>query len=438
MSIYGGMFSGVSALAAQSQAFGIISDNISNVNTVGYKDTTARFSTLVTESITNTRYSPGGVLAKPFVNPEKQGLLQGTTSSTDLAIVGEGFFITNENDDPLNDGGDYLLTRAGSFVQDEDGNLRNSAGLFLQGWRTDSNGNIVNATTQDQLSSLETVNLAGFTSVSNPTTEAELAVNLPANAATASTETTNLTVYDSLGVSHLLSINWTKDPVANVWDYSINVTNNAGTTALAVATGSIQFDATNGTIQDIDADGVAGFDGLAAGALAQATVPITAAQFNSGAAASSITINWGTVGQTNGMSQLSRGYEATLLNQNGSSPSTLIAVDVDDEGIVTARFENGDTRPIYKIAIGTVPAATELRTENGNAYTLSSGSGDLLLTEAGLQGAGTIEASALESSTVDLSDEFADLIITQRAYSAATRLVTTGDELLSEIINVKR
>mgnify|MGYP003701432981 CR=1 FL=1 len=432
MSIYGGMFSGVSALAAQSQAFGIISDNIANVNTVGYKASKARFQTLVTESITNSRYSPGGVLARPFVNPEKQGLLQGSTSTTDLAIVGDGFFVVNNNSDPANNGGDYLLTRAGSFVEDEDGNLANNAGFFLQGWRTDSSGNIVNATTKDQLSSLETVNLAGFTSVSNPTTEAQLAVNLPANATTSSTQTTNLTIYDSLGVDHLLTINWTKSAASNIWDYSIDVTNNAGTTTAGVVAGTIEFDPADGTIQDVDGGG------LATGALAQTTVPVTVAQFSSGAAASSITINWGTVGQSNGMSQLSRGYEATLLNQNGSSPSTLIAVDVDNEGIVTARFENGDTRPIYKLAIGTVPAATQLKSENGNAYTLSSGSGDLLLTEAGLQGAGTIEASALESSTVDLSDEFTDLIITQRAYSAATRLITTGDELLDEIIRVKR
>ena len=432
MSIYGGMFSGVSALAAQSQAFGIISDNIANVNTVGYKASKARFQTLVTESITNSRYSPGGVLARPFVNPEKQGLLQGSTSTTDLAIVGDGFFVVNNNSDPANNGGDYLLTRPGSFVEDEDGNLANNAGFFLQGWRTDSSGNIVNATTKDQLSSLETVNLAGFTSVSNPTTEAQLAVNLPANATTSSTQTTNLTIYDSLGVDHLLTINWTKSAASNIWDYSIDVTNNAGTTTAGVVAGTIEFDPADGTIQDVDGGG------LATGALAQTTVPVTVAQFSSGAAASSITINWGTVGQSNGMSQLSRGYEATLLNQNGSSPSTLIAVDVDNEGIVTARFENGDTRPIYKLAIGTVPAATQLKSENGNAYTLSSGSGDLLLTEAGLQGAGTIEASALESSTVDLSDEFTDLIITQRAYSAATRLITTGDELLDEIIRVKR
>ena len=185
MSIYGGMFSGVSALAAQSQAFGIISDNIANVNTIGYKDTTALFQTLVTESSSSSRYSHGGVLARPFVNPEKQGLLQGTTSNTDISLVGDGFFIVNENDDPLTSGGEYLLTRAGSFTEDEEGNLVNAAGFFLQGWRTDSTGTIVNSNTKDQLSSLETVNLAGFTSVSNPSSTANLAVNLPANATTA-------------------------------------------------------------------------------------------------------------------------------------------------------------------------------------------------------------------------------------------------------------
>jgi flagellar hook protein FlgE len=433
MSIYGGMFSGVSALAAQSQAFGIISDNIANVNTIGYKDTTARFQTLVTESSSSSRYSPGGVLARPFVNPEKQGLLQGTTSNTDISLVGDGFFIVNENDDPLTSGGEYLLTRAGSFTEDEEGNLVNAAGFFLQGWRTDSTGTIVNSNTKDQLSSLETVNLAGFTSVSNPSSTANLAVNLPANATTASTQTTILTIFDSLGVEHLMTINWTKNAQANEWAYSLDVTNQAGTTTAAIVAGTIDFDPADGTIEDIDNGGT-----LVDGDTAQTTLPITALAFGSGAAASSIVINWGTVGQTNGMSQLSGSYEATLLNQNGSSPSALTAVEIDNEGVVTARFKNGDTRPIYKIAIGTVPAATELRSENGNAYKLSSRSGDLLLTEAGLQGAGAIESSALEQSTVDLSDEFTDLIITQRAYSAATKLITTGDELLDEIIRVKR
>lgn len=435
MSIYGGMFSGVSALAAQSQAFGIISDNISNVNTIGYKDSKARFQTLVTETATDTRYSPGGVTARPFVNPEKQGLLQSTTSATDLALVGDGFFVVNQQSD---DSGDYLLTRAGSFTEDEDGNLVNAAGYFLQGWATDSSGNIINSSSKDQLSSLETVNLSGYTSVSNPTANANLAVNLPANATTGHTETTNLTIYDSLGVSHLMTLNWTKNATANQWDYTVDLTNNAGTTFAGVTTGSLLFDASDGTIDNFTTGGAAFGAAPANGTAAQDTLTIPAADFNSGAAASTITINWGNVGATNGMSQLSGNYEATLLNQDGSSPSSLEAVSVDSDGLVTARFVNGDTRPIYKLVVGTVPAATELQAQNGNVYTLSSKSGDLLLTEAGFQGAGSIESSALEQSTVDLSDEFTDLIITQRAYSAATRLITTGDDLLNEIINVKR
>jgi flagellar hook protein FlgE len=214
--IYGGLFAGVAAISAQSTAFAAISDNIANVNTVGYKETRVRFQTLVTESASDSQFAPGGVIARPFTNPEKQGQIQGTTSDTDLALIGEGFFVVNQND---GSDGQFLFTRAGSFNQDEDGNLVNTAGYYLQGWRTDTSGNIVNSTTQDLLTSLETVNLTGFSSIANPTSRLNVAANLPAASATGTTATTNLTIFDSLGTDHLLTINWTKSAVANTWTY---------------------------------------------------------------------------------------------------------------------------------------------------------------------------------------------------------------------------
>jgi len=430
MSIYGGMFAGVSAVAAQATNFGIIADNIANVNTVGYKDTRARFTTLVTESISSKRYSPGGVVAKPFMNPQKQGLLQGTISTTDVSIIGNGFFVVNEAAVPAGAADRYLFTRAGSFVPDDDGRLVNTAGYFLQGWRTDQNGAIINANTQDLLTSLETVNLAGFTSTANATQNLTLAANLPAAASIGATETTNLTVFDSLGVSHLLSINWTKS-APNTWSYTVDITNSNGTTTNITAAQQILF---NGQGQLQSVDGVSG----AANTTGSTTVAITSAILGTGANASNITINWGTFAQTNGLAQFADPYSASLLNQDGSSPSALTGVDIDAQGVVTALFANGQTRPIYKIAVATVPAPTQLRSENGNAYSLSDRSGDLVLTEAGLQGTGLIEAQTLEQSTVDLAEEFTDMIITQRAYSAATKLITTGDEMLDEIIRVKR
>jgi flagellar hook protein FlgE len=429
MSIYGGLYSGVSALAAQSTAFGIISDNIANVNTIGYKESSAQFQTLVTESQTASRYSPGGVLSRPFTDPEKQGLIQGTTSETDLAIIGNGFFVVNEAAAP--EGQDrFLFTRAGSFEPDEDGNLRNTAGYYLQGWLTDQSGNIVNSTTQDLLTSLETVSLSGFTSTANNTDNITLSLNLPATASIGSTETTNLNVFDSLGVNHLFTVNWEKT-AANTWDYSIDLTNSAGTVSAGIQAGTIVFNG-DGTLGDVD-----GVTTSATGA-ATTTVALTSAQFATGSNASSLVINWGNYDQTNGIGQLADGYQASLLNQDGSGPSSLTKVEIGNDGFVTAIFANGESRPIYKLAMAQVPAASELNVENGNAYSLSSTSGELVLSEAGEQGAGTFESTALEGSTVDISDEFTDLIVTQRAYSAATRIITTGDELLDEIIRIKR
>jgi flagellar hook protein FlgE len=432
MSIYGGLYSGVSAIAAQSTAFGIISDNIANVNTVGYKASSARFQTLVTEGQTATKYTPGGVIARPFSDPERQGLLLGSSSTTDLAITGNGFFVVNAESTPNPNQDEYLLTRAGSFVPDENGNLINTAGYYLQGWATDSQGVVTNATTQDLVSSLETVNIGGFNSTTAPTGNVSTTLNLPATAATGSTETTNLTIFDSLGVGHLLTVNWTANAAANTWDYTVDVTNPDGTVnTIAGASGQMIFNG-NGQLQSVD--GTAG----AAGTAGTSTIPVLAADFGNGSNLSNIVINWGNFGSTSGLGQVSGDYQAVTLNQDGSGPSSLTGVDVDSEGFVTAQFANGETRIVYKLALAQVPAATQLKAQSGNTYSLSAGSGDLVLTEAGQLGAGLFESAALESSTVDLAEEFTDLIITQRSYSAATRIITTGDELLDEIIRVKR
>jgi flagellar hook-basal body protein len=130
MSILGALFTGVSGLSAESQAMGIISDNIANANTTAYKDTEAQFSTLVTQIPTNTLYQPGGVIVHPSTMIDQQGLLTATSSSTDLALSGGGFFVVNST---AADTGAFSFTRAGAFTIDANGNLKNSAGFFLQG-----------------------------------------------------------------------------------------------------------------------------------------------------------------------------------------------------------------------------------------------------------------------------------------------------------------
>ena len=169
MSLFGSLFSGVSALNAQSQAMSMIADNISNVNTIGYKASTARFETLVTSSASDTTFTPGGVRARTLALVDQQGLVQASTSSTDLAVAGQGFFVVNT----LSTGaGTTLFTRAGSFLPDSLSNLVNSAGFFFQGWRLDAAGrlpgtagNTTNTTSFADLASLETVNVNSISGV---------------------------------------------------------------------------------------------------------------------------------------------------------------------------------------------------------------------------------------------------------------------------------
>jgi flagellar hook protein FlgE len=181
MSLYGALFSGVSGLTAQSNKLGVISDNISNVNTVGYKATIGVFGTLVTSSATTAAYSPGGVLGSSQQTISAQGLLQTTSSPTDIGIQGSGFFVVNQ----LPDGsGQVQYTRAGSFTADSTGNFRNSAGLYLQAWPLDRNGLLpgepgnLNTTSSANLASLETVNVTSLTGSAAATSSVAISANL--------------------------------------------------------------------------------------------------------------------------------------------------------------------------------------------------------------------------------------------------------------------
>ena len=234
MSLFGSLFSAVSGLTAQSQAMGMISDNVSNVNTVSYKAAEAQFSTLVTRSAASSAYSPGGAKASTLYRIDQQGLVQASNSPTDIAIDGNGFFVVNSEIDA---GGEQLYTRAGSFEQDFLGNLVNGAGFFLQGWALDSDEQVIN------VNQLGTVNVRVINGIAAATTNVELGANLDAGQAAfagayaagdmaayqASAGVSGVQphlvravqVYDPLGGAHNLQLAFLKDPTANVWNVEI-------------------------------------------------------------------------------------------------------------------------------------------------------------------------------------------------------------------------
>ncbi|MGD1880334.1 MAG: flagellar hook protein FlgE [Kiloniellaceae bacterium] len=420
MSIYGAMFAGVSGLAAQSNALGMISDNIANVNTIGYKGTSARFSTLVTQAATQTTHTPGGVMSSPYSYVNRQGLLQGSSSGTDLAVAGQGFFVVNESANP-GFGDDFYFTRAGSFNPDQNGNLVNAAGYYLQGYD-------LRTTTPQPSSStftgLSTVNISNLSGSAAPTTNIALGVNLPSTAPTTApgnSFSVTAQVFDSLGNAHDMDISFTKTASIS-WSWSANDPTMASV-GTAVATGS-------GTITFTSAGTPAAF--------VPAAPTITLTGFTTGAGNATITLDLGTAGATDGLTQFAGNFTISNIDQDGVRFGNYTGISISEEGIVTALFDNGQRQDIYQLPLGMFRNPNGLEGKTGNVYLETNRSGNFQLNLAGEGGAGVVAPGALESSTVDLAEEFTKMIITQRAYSANTKVITTADEMLDELIRVKR
>jgi len=204
MSIFGALRSGVSGLFSQSQALAMVADNIANMNTTGYKGVSPRFSTLVTTQASANSFTPGGVRINTLSSIDQQGLLESSTSETDLAVSGNGFFVVSDN--ATTGQGQISFTRAGSFRPDANGNLANTAGQFLTGWP------IVNGTVQQTsiLGAFTTVNISNLLSSPIPTSTIDVGANLPASAATGDTFDLSVEALDKQGGSHTLVLTYTK------------------------------------------------------------------------------------------------------------------------------------------------------------------------------------------------------------------------------------
>jgi flagellar hook protein FlgE len=447
MSLFGSLFSGVSGLTAQSQAMGMISDNVSNVNTVSYKGAAPKFSTLVTRSAAVATYSPGGARANTLYRIDQQGLIQSSNSPTDVAIDGGGFFVVNGRADGS---GDQLYTRAGSFEQDFLGNLRNNAGFYLQGWALDANEEVIN------INQLSTVNVRVINGVAAATTDVEVGANLDARQAAfggayaagdlaAFNATAGVTgvqphmvravqVFDPLGGAHNLQVAFLKDAAANTWNVEIyadpaEVEVGDHPDGL-VASGTVTFNG-DGTLAATDITPT--YPAAVAGA------PLGVNWLDaSGPNDSSIALNLGTIGTADGLSQFSSDYNVAFVIQNGAEVGELNGVTIDAEGFVIASFTNGTTRKIYKLPVATFANPLALDPRTGNVYGQTAASGEFNLRDAGRGGAGAIAPSSLEGANVDLGEEFTKMIVTQRAYSANARVITTTDEMLDELIRISR
>ena len=447
MSVYAALFSGVSGLQAYSSALGIISDNITNVNTVGYKEAVSRFSTLVTETSSTDTYSPGGVKAAPETLISRQGLLQASNSQTDLGIDGAGFFVVRNAPTAQSTDGEILFTRAGNFAPDELGFLKNTAGHFLMGWPVNASGDI--PTNLGDVGALQPIATSNLTGTAEATTDVRIRANLQssqtinpaigtytgtaagvsmANGSIAPDFERTVQVFDAQGGAHTLKLGALK-VAANEWAMEIYADPPGDVTAASglLAQGTLAFN-TDGSLK------------TTGGAPVTSTVltsPINITWTN-GATASDISFNLGSDGDVDGLTQFDSVSALISSNVNGAVFGNVTGVNIGKDGGVTALFDNGLTRTVFKLPVATFLNPDGLNRRQGNAYGISDQSGNFSLVEAGTGGGGTIAPSTLEASTVDLANEFTNLITVQRAFSASTRIITTADEMLDELNRLRR
>ncbi|MBR0707418.1 flagellar hook protein FlgE [Bradyrhizobium liaoningense] len=421
MSLTGALSSAISALSAQSQSLSMISDNIANSDTTGYKTTSAMFDALVTASSNTTSYASGGVTVSGRSNITQQGLLAATSNATDVAIQGSGFFVVTS----ATSGGITSYTRNGAFTINNAGYLENS-GSYLEGWRTDADGNVVGS---ESASNLEAINTQIASTSGSATTKTTIAANLPSDAATGDTYTSSMTVYDSLGAANTMQITWTKTGT-NAWSASFANPTSTSDTTTATGTASGTIDIT------FNSDG-----SLASTSPDPATVSITG--WTDGAADSTITMDLGTVGGTDGLTQYASGettpsVNVTSIDSDGLSYGKLSSISIGDDGLVNATYSNGETIAIYKIAVATFADPNGLAASSNGLYSATVTSGNASLQGSGENGAGTIYGSELESSTTDTSSQFSSMISAQQAYSAASQVISTVNKMYDTLISAMR
>lgn len=435
MTISSSLNAGVAALAANATRLAAISDNIANASTFGYKRVVTDFSSMVISG-QDTTYSAGGVRAHTQRLIDERGSLVSSSNATDLSVRGQGMLPVAQQVEVLADNGEptMLLTSTGSFRQDEDGYLSSQSGLVLMGWPARADGTLPNFP-RDTSNGLEPIQINVNQFTSDPTTNIDLGVNLPATSTeegvAVEPEVLAIEYYDNLGTSENINITFT--PTVNP------VGGGASNQWTIVMTDSALNDAVVGeyevTFSDGSADGgtLSNVNTLSGGAYDPATGTIVVT-VDSGP----MEINIGTYGQPDGLTQLSDSFAPVFINKDGTPVGNMINIEVDATGMVNAYFDTGITRTIYQVPLVNLPNPNGMIPLDNQTYVPSPQSGSFFLWDAGDGPTGDIVAFSREESTTDIAGELTAMIQTQRAYSSNAKVIQTVDEMLQETANIKR
>lgn len=422
----------LSGLNAASADLNVKSNNIANVNTTGFKESRAEFADIFAVSAfgsSDTAIGNGTVLnnvAQQF----EQGNLEFTDNALDLGISGQGFFALAPNQTS----NEVVYTRAGAFNVNSDGFVVNSAGQFLRTFPVNPDGTVsstsISSTTALQLpSTAGTPQATANVAIANnlPSTSASLTGAIDPENPTTYTNSTSVTVYDSLGNEHIVSLFYQKTATVNEWAVEAYI--GGADIAPATDTDPVQL----GGLITLE------FDPTLGGALAAAsvfelpfTLPATGVgSLVSGAAAQSATINF------QGSTQNSGGFNVTALTQDGFPTGRLSGLDISDDGLVRATFTNGQATPLGKITLANFSNPQGLKQIGNTSWTETLDSGQVLAGEAGTGVFGLVQSGALEASNVDLTAELVGLITAQRNFQANSKAIETNNAITQTIINLR-
>lgn len=472
MSISSGLFSGISGLNTLGNAMTVIGDNIANVNTVGFKGSRVTFQDVLSQTVATTAGSAQvgrGTSLADISSSFSQGSFESTDSSTDLAVGGSGFFIVRDSGSANND----YYTRAGEFRFDKDGNFVNPSNYIVQGWKLDE------STGQDQ-GTITDIKLSSFTSSPSKTDKLSMIMNLNSSsdnksagsntalsgqwdgldAADYSYQTT-LKVYDSLGSTHDVTIYFDKGETATnpVWEYIVTVNPSedlraaaAGANKGLLARGTIEFNGTSGDISggvdsitcslnngagtwtaltNVDASSNGGYFAFTPQFIADSPMNVKldfGTRYN------------GTTWANDALSTTQYASASTTVFQsaNGYGAGDLQSVSVATDGVITGKYSNGQVLPLYRVALAKFQNEQGLYKVGGSLFSQTRLSGEPITGKPGGNGLGSLSPNSLEQSNVDLATEFVRMITTQRGYQANSKIITTIDQMLSELINLKR
>jgi len=412
------LLAGVAGLRNHQTRMDVIGNNIANVNTVGFKTSRVTFREAFAQTLRDAARPLGN---QGGVNPMQigmgmnigsidqlfsQGSLEATGQPFDMGIQGDGMFV-------LRNGEQALYTRSGNFQLDAEGKLVSAgSGFVVQGAYADAQGNIASG------ASIESIQISlGQKAPPQATDLIALSGNLSSSAEVGDTHTMGITVYDGLGNAHSLELTFTNTG-PGTWDWTPTCDTAPVTPA---GNGSVTF-GDDGSLEAFTYPG---------GAAALTLTPTVGAPFD-------ITIDPGTVGGIDGLSGFANPSSAIVESQNGYQAGDLVNVSVDSRGLISGQFSNGVTRPLAQVALASFNNLSGLLRSGDSVYEASANSGAPIIGFVGGNSGATITPGALESSNVDISQEFSNMIIAQRGFQANARVITAADEMLTELVNLRR